>query len=159
MKPGKGRIQCIICDKHAVGGSLKCCTNAECPEPYYVHEECIRLQLVNRKLLKIKCESCEQEDRYQKIQSRPFYKYRWLMGIAFLLVVSFGPQSIARFSNPEKVEAMGHVQLVVFSWIVSFMVLLALALFVIVLTCMAKPLGFIRDTLMPAQIQYLAAKT
>ena len=50
---------------------------------------------------------------------------------------------------------MGSFQLIVFSWIISFMLLLGLAIFVILMTCMVKPLNFIRNTLMPAEVIFI----
>jgi hypothetical protein len=155
VKPRKkGRPQCVLC-KQPILNDLKTCTETECDNPYYVHQECIKKGLVKKKLLTITCESCGTVDRYQKIESRPFYKYRWLAGLIFIFAVSFVPQIIARFSSPERVEKMGYVQLVLFSWIISFIFLMLLALFVILMTCIAKPLAFVRDTLMPPQVQYM----
>jgi hypothetical protein len=120
-----------------------------------VHDKCLKEALAKKTLVRLHCDACKNEDRYQKIQSRPFYKYRWLMGILFILAVSLGPQTVARFTVPERVAVMGWFQLIVFSWIISFMVLMGVAIFVILLTCVVKPARFIRDTLMPEQVTYI----
>ena len=77
------------------------------------------------------------------------------MAVIFVLLASLGPQTIARITIPERTQAMGSFQLIVFSWIISFMLLLGLAIFVILMTCMVKPLNFIRNTLMPAEVIFI----
>jgi predicted RNA-binding Zn-ribbon protein involved in translation (DUF1610 family) len=144
---------CELCDK-PVAGALKACNNAQCTDPYLAHDVCVKLKLAAQQTLRITCPGCGNKDIYRKTVTHKFQRQRGMFFAALAVLATFGPWFVSYFTMPERVAELSTVQLVIFSWLVSAVLLLFLAGLVLVVVLLSYPWRFIVRHVWPSLDSY-----